>query len=818
MSVKVKVPKRSPSTSPSRFSTPFPSTLAFTSMNDLRHAVRSLLKTPGFSVIALLVVALGIAVATAMFSVVNTLVLRPVAVPEPERLVAVYETNLARNVPWFSCSYVNYVDWRDRSQSWESLAAVGGTALNLTGGGEPEFIWGVTMTANFLSTLGHVPTLGRGFLAEEDRPGFNQVAIISHGFWQRRFGGRSDVVGQTLTLNGTAHTIVGVMAAGAFFPGDFEVGIPMGVDLTREDRSHHDVSVYGRLKPGVTLEHADAELKAIAAQIEAANPDIERGWRTQLVPLIKDLFASELRTGLLILLGAVGVLLLIACANLSNLLLVRTSARAHELAIRTALGASRGQVVRQIVTESVLVTAAGGLLGVLISLWAVDLMHALPLPRAGDISVDWCVLLAALAATLLTGFFSGLGPALNAAQARPQEALKGRAPRSGHRSRLRDTMVVTQLALSLTLLIGAALLGRSFLRLLQVDPGFNTENTLTVSLRPADSDRAAQFYTRLTDRIAALPGVTQAGAISALPLTEGNTSLNVFPEGTSIVPAGESIQSSWRLVDSGYFEAMQIPLVRGRTFAGLTPDEARRSVVISTSLARALWGDSDPVGRQLDPGGNRRFLTVIGVVGEVRSQKLGSAAAPTFYWSMHRFIYGPMHLVVRSSGDPAPLLPAIRAAVKEIDPTVPVIRVRTLDQLRATNLDHERLLVSLLGGFTAIALFLAALGTYGVIAYTVQQRLPEIGIRIAIGAQTGDILRLIIGQGLRLVLFGAVFGVAGALAATRLLSSMLYETGATDPSSYLAATSVLVLTALLACLLPARRATKVDPVVALRAE
>jgi predicted permease len=379
-------------------------------------------------------------------------------------------------------------------------------------------------------------------------------------------------------------------------------------------------------------------------------------------------------------------------------------------------------------------------------------------------------------------------------------------------------MVVAQLALSLTLLVGATLLGRSFLRLLQVNPGFSSDNVLAVSLRPVDSEKAAQFYDRVTERIAALPGVAGVGAISALPLTEGNTSLNVFPQGESVVAAGESIQSSWRLVDGGYFDAMRIPVMRGRTFEGLTPDEARRSVVISGSLARALWGDADPVGRQLDPGGGGRLLNVIGVVGDVRSQRLGATAAPTFYWSMYRFIYGPMHLVIRGTNDPAPLLSSVRAAVKEVDPTVPVFRVRTLEKLRASSLEQERLLVSLLGGFTGIALFLAALGTYGVIAFSVQKRTQEIGIRLAIGAQSGDILRLILGQGLRLVGMGAVLGLAGALASVRLLGAMLYETGTTDPASYLVATGVLAAAALIAALLPARRATKVDPMVALRAE
>jgi putative ABC transport system permease protein len=411
---------------------------------------------------------------------------------------------------------------------------------------------------------------------------------------------------------------------------------------------------------------------------------------------------------------------------------------------------------------------------------------------------------------------AGLGPALKASQTRPQEALKGRSPRSGHRSALRDTMVVLQLAISLTLLVGAALLGRSFLRLLQVNPGFSPENVLTVSLRPVGD--AAPFYEKLTARIASLPQVSGAGVISTLPLTEGNTSLNVFPQGKSIVPTGESIQANWRLVDGGYFSAMQIPLVQGRTFAGLTPNEARRAAVISTSLARQLWGDRDPIGLQFDPGGNQRFLTVIGVVGDVRGEKLGIEPAPTFYWSMHRFIYGPMKLVVRSTGNLAPLLPAIRAAIKEIDPTVPVFRVRTLEDLRASSLEQERIVLALLAGFTGVALLLAALGTYGVIAFTVQQRTQEIGIRIAVGAQASDIFRLIIGQGMKLVLTGALLGVAGALAASRLLATLLYNTGATDPSSYLVATTALTLITLGAAFLPARRATRVDPIIALRSE
>jgi putative ABC transport system permease protein len=395
--------------------------------------------------------------------------------------------------------------------------------------------------------------------------------------------------------------------------------------------------------------------------------------------------------------------------------------------------------------------------------------------------------------------------------------LKSHGSRSGHRSRLRDSMVVAQLAISLTLLVGAMLLGRSFLRLLQVHPGFNTENVLTVSLRPENNERAVSFYERVTERITALPGVSSVGLINLLPLAGGDTMNPIFPVGPSVLPAGESIQASWRLVGGDYFGAMQIPLGRGRPLAGLSPDEARPSVVLSASFARMLFGDADPIGRQVDSlrvGGDR--LTVIGVVGDVRGQNLGTKPTPTFYWSMYRFLYGPMHLVVRSNSDTALLLPAIRAAIKEIDPTVPVFRVRTLEQLRATSLEQERLILSLLGGFTGVALLLAALGIYGVIAFTVQQRTREIGIRIAVGAQAGNILRLVLGQGFRLVALGVILGLAGALAAARLLSAMLYETGTADPLSHFVGTVVLALAALGASFAPARRATRIDPIVALR--
>jgi putative ABC transport system permease protein len=798
-------------------------------IQDLRFALRSLRNAPGFTVVALLIVAIGIGAATTMFSAVDALVLRPVALPEPERLVAVYETNLPRNQPFFSVSFRNYVDWVEQARTFASLGAVETRTMNLTGQGEPEAVEVSAVTASFLPTVGIPTILGRNFSKEEDRKGGPPVAMLSEASWERRFGRSPDVLGQALLLDGVPHVLVGVSGPTGALPGPVEILVPMATAPEDVSRTHHDLWAVGRLREGVSLEAADAELKAIAARIYASLPESERGWSTRLVPYAREVVGDDVRRGLFVLLGAVGLVLLVACANLSNLLLVRSSARAFELAIRTALGAGRARIVRQIVTESVLVTVLGGVVGVLLAAWGVDLLRTLPLPRAGQIGLDLRVLAAACVTILLAGVVAALAPALRASAVRPQEALKGRSPRASHRSYWRDAMVVAQLGTSLTLLVGVALMARSFGRLVDVDPGFRPDHALAVAVRPAVNaapppgkgsfePSAVRFYERLGERVRALPGVTAAGVVNSLPLTPRNTSLNVFPAGSAVVPAGESVQANWRLVDGGYFDAVGIPLVRGRTFAGLSPEEARRAVVVSASLARSLWADADPIGRQLDPGGNGRMLTVIGVVGDVRAQRLSSLPVPTFYWSMHRFLYGAMHLVVRTAGEPSAMLPAVRAAAQEIDASVPVFRVSTLADLRSDSLRQEKLLLGFLGGFGAVALLLAALGTYGVMAFTTQQRTREIGLRIAVGARPADILRIVLGQGARLVAAGALVGLVGALASARVLSSLLYETGTADPLAYLVALGTLAMGGLLAAYVPARRATRVDPMVALRAE
>ena len=784
-------------------------------MRTLRYAVRQLLATPGFTAIAILIAAIGIGSSTAIFSVVDAVVLRPLALPEADRLVAVYETNLERNVPIFSVSVPNYVDFKARATSMASMAAVSWRAMNLTGGREPELIQVRTVTANFFGTLGVRVTQGRDFLDEEDRPNGPAVALISDGFWRRHFGARPDVLGQTLQLDGRAYRIVGV-TANVPLPGDLEIAVPMQADAAKEDRLNHELGVIARLKPGVSIEAADRELHAIAAQVARTSlPAAERGWRTRLVPLVDDIVGDSLQRTLVVLLGAVGLLLLVACANLSNLILVRATARGFELAVRQTLGESRARAIAQLLVESLVVTLAGGALGVALASWSVDSLRTLPIARMSEVAIDPRVLAVALAATVLSGVLAGLGPALRATRVAPRDALQTQGSRLAPRSRLRDAMIVAQLALSLTLLVGAALVARSFWGLLRVDPGFSTAGTVTLAMRPAKEAQA--FYREVGERVRALPGVEAAGFISTLPLGPGgNTSLNVFAAGPSRLASGQSIQSSWRLVAGGYFETMRIPLLRGRTFDGLTPDEAGRSVVLSASLARALWGDEDPIGRAVDPGGNGRRLQVIGVVGDVRARQLGVEPRPAFYWSVERFVYGPMRLVVRSDQPTAAIVAAVRREIAAVDPSAPIFQVWTLDAVRAESLSEERLLLQMLWAFAGTALLLAALGTYGVVAFAVQARTREFGIRMAVGADAGRVRALVLGQALRLVAAGGVLGLGGALAAGRLVQTLLFGITAFDPGSYAAATLALALAVLAAAWWPARRAARLNPVLALK--
>ena len=783
-------------------------------IGSVRYAIRQLAATPGFTIIAVLIAAIGIGASTAMFSTVHAVVLKPLSLPEADRLVVVYETNLERDVPFFSVSVPNYVDFKARATSFSAMAAESWRAMNLTGSGEPQLIQVRTVTANFLATLGVRMAQGRDLAEEDDRPNGPKVAVISDGFWKRHFGARPDVIGRTLQLDGAAYTVVGVTAEGLPLPGDIEIAVPMQFDVGKEDRLNHELDVFARLAPGVSIEAADRELQAIAAQIAPSLPAGERGWRTRLVPLVDDIVGDQLRRTLVVLLGAVGLLLLVACANLSNLLLVRVTARGFDLAVRRALGESRGRAIAQLLVESLVVTALGGVVGILFASWSVDALRTLPFPRMEEIAVDPRVLAVAITATLISGILAGVGPAIRASHVAPQEALQSQTVRLAPRSRLRDGMIVAQLGLSLTLLVGAALVARSFWGLLRVEPGFSADHAVTMAMRP--SMNAEPFYEAVGAKVRALPGVESAGFISTLPLGPGaNTSNNVFAAGPSRLAPGQSIQASWRLVDSGYFQAMRIPLLRGRAFDGLAPDEARRSVVLSASLAKAIFGDEDPVGREVDPGANNRRLRVIGVAGDVRNLRLAAAPMPAFYWSFHRFTYGPMRLVVKSRLPAEQIVAAVRREVRAVDPGAPIFQVSTLDAVRAESLSEERLLLAMLWAFAGTALLLAALGTYGVVAFAVQQRTREFGIRLAIGADASRVRGLVLVQAARLIGFGAALGLVGALAAGRLVQTLLFGITPFDVVSYAGAVLVLSFAVLAAAWWPARRASRVNPLVAL---
>jgi putative ABC transport system permease protein len=783
-------------------------------MRAIRYAIRQLAATPGFTTVAVLIVAVGIGAATAMFSVVDAIVMRPLALPEADRLVAVYETNLERDVPFFAVSVPNYTDFRAQATSFSSIAAVTWRAMNLTGSGEPELIQVRQVTANFLGTMGVRFARGRDFRPEEDQPNGPKVAVLSDGFWRRRLAGRPDIIGQVVRLDGEAYTILGVTAAGLPLPGDIEIAVPMQADVSRENRLNHELDVYARLAPGVTIQAAGRELHGIMERIARTQlPAAEHGWRTRLVPLAEDIVGDSLRRTLVVLLAAVGLLLLVACANLSNLLLVRASARGFELAVRQALGESRARGILQLLVESLIVTGAGGALGVALAGWCVDALRTLPIARIEEIAVDPRVLAVAVLATVIAGILAGVGPAIRATRVAPQDALQAQARRLAPRSRLRDGMIVAQLALSLTLLVGAALVARSFWGLLSVDPGFRTEHAVTLSMRPASNPQA--FYDAVLARVRALPGVEAAGVVTTLPLGPGaQTSQNVFAEGSRL-QAGQSIQSAWRLMGGEYFEAMRIPLLRGRTFEGLSPEEARRSVVLSASLARALWGDEDPLGREIRPVNNAR-LRVIGVVGDVRNERLGTEPTPAFYWSYQRFVYGPMRLVVRSSQPTEAIVAAVRREVRAVDPGAPIFRVGTLDDVVASSLQEQRLLLGMLWAFAGTALFLAALGTYGVVTFAVQQRTREFGIRMAVGADAGRVRSMVLAQALRLAAIGGALGLAGAFLASRVVETLLFGVTPFDAVSYAAATAALAVVVLAAAWWPARRASRLNPVTAMR--
>ncbi|MEP7343281.1 MAG: ABC transporter permease [Acidobacteriota bacterium] len=800
---------------------------------DLRFGLRMLLSKPGFTLIAVLSLALGIGANTAIFSLVDAVLLRPLPFHEPERLVIVWEDAAKIGFPRNTPAPANYADWKAQNQVFEDMAALNWRSLALTDEGEPEKVETQGVTANFFPLLGVKPMLGRSFTQEEDKEGADRVAVVSYGLWQRRFGGDPALVGKEILLDGQKRTVLGVMPAGfQFMSKDTGLWVPMA--FNQEDlanRGGHYLTVVARMKPGVTLAQASADIAGITKRINQDHPmhGFELG---SVVISLREQLAGDVRTSLIVLLVAVGCVLLIACANIANLLLSRGAARYREIAVRTALGAGRGRVVRQLLTESVLLAVAGGLTGLLFAWLSFSfLKQIIPASMAlnAGVKIDVRIFGFTLLLSLLTGIVFGLAPALQAAKVDLNEALKsgGRTGAGAGHRRLRGALVVTEIALALVLLVGAGLLIQTFLKLRALDIGVNPENVLTLRTQLPRSKygelpKRAAFYQQVLERVRALPGVTAAGYGTAVPLTwKGGTS-GFTVEGKEQGPGQDANN---RQVTAGYLETMGVKLRQGRFFDEHDDAQSQPAAIINETMARQYWPGENAVGKRFKLGGTDStspWRTVVGVVGDVKEMGLEAPPkAETFYpfqqlpdmlWNM------PRDLTVRTSGDPMSLVAAVRQAVWSVDPAQPISNVRTMDEIMAEEVAQRRIGMTLLAAFAALALLLASLGIYGVLSYAVTQRTQEIGIRMALGANRLAVLRLVMADGLRLAAAGVAIGLGVSFALTRLMTGLLFGVSASDPRTLAGVTLLLTAVALLACYVPARRATKVDPMIALRYE
>ena len=802
---------------------------------DARHGFRILLRRPAFTLVAVLTLALGIGANAAIFSVAYTLLVKPLPYVDAERIVLLNENNLSRGWSSFSLSPPNFLDWRAQSQSFEMMAAWGGRSYNHTGGEAPERLRGLTGTEGFFEILGGTPALGRGFHPEEYQLGRDQVVMLSHGFWHRAFGGRPDVIDKPISLNGQTFTIVGVMHPDWRFGGrEVVIFAPRAfTDSERQGRGAHYMNAIGRLKPGVTAQQAQTEMSAIAARLEEQYPASNKGWGAGVIPF-RDAVVGDLRPMLLMLLGAVGLVLLIACANIANMHLARATVRAREMAIRTAIGAGRSRIVQQLLTESVILGLAGGLVGLLLAWWATtSFIAAYPdlLPRASDIGVDRTVLAFTAVLSLVTAILFGLAPAFASSRTDLNDSLKegGRGGSGGRFGRwLRSALVVGEVAIALVLLAGAGLLLRSFAELMRVEPGFRTEQRVsatTILPRPKYNDPAAQlaFYEQALERLRALPGV-ETGALTSLVPVSGNDEIySIQFDGRPPLPPGQGFSALYYLVSPEYFTTMGIPVLKGRGFTAQDRDGAPRVAVINDEFARLHFPNEDPIGTRIRMGRNSSIVReIVGVVGSVKHYSLRDKAQAQMYEPFAQFPNTAMTFLLKTAVDPGSLSTAMRREIQAVDPDQPVANVTTLPDMMASSMALPRMQTMLIGGFAAIALLLAAVGLYGVMTYAVSQRTQEIGIRMALGARPGSVLRLVLGNALVLTGAGLVIGFAVALLLARSLSSvlepLLFQVSPQDVRTLSIVPVVLVVVAVIATLVPARRATRIDPIRALRTE
>jgi putative ABC transport system permease protein len=802
-----------------------------TLIQDLRYAARMMIKQPIFFSVAIIALALGIGANTAIFTVVNGVLLRPLPYDHPDQLVWLWDT--IPQLPTAPTSLPEFLGWREQNNSFEYVAAFqSGSSFLDEGNGAQDTPIGL-VTPDTFPLFRVKPLLGRTFTEEETQPGRHRVVVLSQSLWQHRFGSDPNVLGRTVQLNGVTHTIIGVLPSGFGFPNDAQFWRPLQIDLKTLDPGPHYLRVIGRLKPGVTLGQAQAEMSTISSRLAEQYSEKNAGHGVKL-ELLHDVIVGDISTALFVLLGAVGFVLLIACANIANLLLARAGARQREIAIRTALGASRGRVIRQLLTESVFLSVIGGTAGVLIALWGVPALIALSpgtIPREHEIHIDFRVAGFALLISVLTGVIFGLAPALQVSRPNLSDSLKesGRTTAGVQRNRLRSSLVVLEIAMSLVLLIGAGLMIRSFAKLSALSPGFNPDNLLTmgVSLLRGpypDDDKVAAFYSQMLERLNSVPGVQSAGAITDLPLSGSNMSDNFTIEGRPPVSKKDQPLTECRVVSSRYFESMNIPLLRGRDFSETDTKQAPNVTIINETFAKQHFPGEDPIGHRLSLQGQFRDpLLIVGIVGDVRDLSLDQAATPEIYFP---YFQNPLFenfdrsftIVVRTKSSPTSMAEPLRAELLNLDRSLPVYSLKPMTEYLSGSLSRRRFNLVLLSVFAAVALLLAAVGIYGVISYSVSQRTHEIGIRVAVGAHSRDILKLVVGQAMILALVGITLGLLASIGLTRLMESLLYGVSATDPLTFVALSAVLAGVSLTACLIPALRATRVDPMIALRYE
>jgi predicted permease len=809
---------------------------------DVRYALRQLRKSPGFTAVAVITLALGIGANTSIFSVVNGVLLRPLAFKDPGRLVRIWHVPPPKSFPGmtvFAVSAANYADWESQNHVFDGMAILAYHGFTMTGGDKPEQVAASAVSSGFFSTLGIPPMLGRGFTPDEDQVGHSHVVVLSHRMWQEHFGSNPAIVGHNINLDGEAYLVAGVMPANFRFPDFAQMWTPMAwTDKERAVRGEHHYMVVARLKPGVELPQAQAEMNTISDRLQQLYPDDDKGCGATVLPLHEDM-VRDVRTPLLVLLGAVAFVLLIACVNVANLALAKTFSRQKEIAIRTALGASWPRVLRQLLTETVLLALAGGALGLSCAHFGVHLIVAFladKLPTSTEISLDPQVLAFTAVISVLSGIVAGVLPAVRLARGNVSQVLKqglGRtdADSGGHRTR--SILVVSEVALSLMLLVGAGLMIRSFQNLQSVNPGFDARNVLTMNamVSRAKFSSAVQqinFFEGVLRRVRTLPGVESAGVIDDIPLDNGGSHQPIAIEGRPVLPMSEQPEVDVRLISPGYMSALRVPILRGRDINEADSSGRPDVILISESMARQFWPGEDALGKRLTltffPGPVRE---VVGVVGDVKLDSLDQARPnAALYFPLDQISpssnggWGsfPMTLVVRSASGSAGMVSPVMNVVHDVDPEIPLRDILTMDDLVANSLSQQRFNMLLLGAFAGLALLLAAIGIYSVLSYSVKRSVREIGIRLALGARLGDVLRGVVFEGMKPTLLGVAIGVAGALLLGRVLSSLIFEVRPTDPFTFVVVTALLSAIALLASIIPAYRATKVDPMVALRYE